>query len=278
MKTIITITTVIVAAFVAGAVEPKTAPIQPLTIEQLIDIKHPSNPVWSPDGKHITFSWDRAGVTARYISDIDGRDPRPVTDTPPSGANMNGTPSPDGSRVAFVRSTSSNTGSGSVSVGSGFSRTEAPQPTGRGGRGGRGAAASGPSELWVRMVADGQETRVAGMENGIGGVSWSPDGAYLLFTSGGGAIRHEQTPPYSGAKIIYTTMENQPGQTYSVPVAGGPAISLPQGGFGGRRLFVNDPFATESSTEEINLRSAFGACAPPGIPIVMPVARIRSKW
>src|SRR5213593_1432922 len=243
-----TITTVIVAAwaaaFAAGAVEPQTVPTHPLTIEQLIDIKHPSNPVWSPDGKHITFSWDRAGVTTRYVSDLDGREPRPVTEAPPAGGAMNGTPSPDGSRVAFVRSTSmvgsgssstvgsgsiSTVGSGSVStVGSGFSRTDAP--SGRGGRGGRGATASGPSELWVRTVADGQETRVAAMDTGIGGVSWSPDGAYLLFTSGGGAIRHEQTPPYSGAKIIYTTTENQQGQTYSVSVSGKTPISLPQAG------------------------------------------------
>src|SRR5213593_234940 len=227
-----TITTVIVAAwaaaFAAGAVEPQTVPTHPLTIEQLIDIKHPSNPVWSPDGKHITFSWDRAGVTTRYVSDLDGREPRLVTEAPPAGATMHGTPSPDGSRVAFVRATSI-VGSGSTStVGSGLSRTDAPP--GRGGRGGRGATASGPSELWVRTLADGQETRIAAMDTGIGGVSWSPDGAYLLFTSGGGAIRHEQTPPYSGAKIIYTTTENQQGQTYSVSVSGKTPISLPQAG------------------------------------------------
>src|SRR5437879_2970637 len=193
-----------------------------LTIEQLIDIKHPSNPVWSPDGKHVTFSWDRAGVTTRYVSDLDGREPRPVTEAPPAAANMNGTPSPDGSRVAFVRSTSMVRSGSTSTVGSGFRRTD--------GRGGRGATASGPSELWVRTVADGQETRVAAMDTGFGGVSWSPDGAYLLFTSGGGAIRHEQTPPYSGAKIIYATTENQPGQAYSVAVAvsGAKPISLPQ--------------------------------------------------
>jgi len=25
------------------------------TIEQLIEIKHPSNPQWSPDGRHVLF-------------------------------------------------------------------------------------------------------------------------------------------------------------------------------------------------------------------------------
>ncbi|MBI3264961.1 MAG: PD40 domain-containing protein, partial [Acidobacteria bacterium] len=32
-----------------------------LTIEQLIDIRHPSSPIWTPDGRAIVFAWDRAG-------------------------------------------------------------------------------------------------------------------------------------------------------------------------------------------------------------------------
>ncbi|HEY3045785.1 MAG TPA: prolyl oligopeptidase family serine peptidase [Vicinamibacterales bacterium] len=276
MRTIAKITTVIVAtwaaAFAARAVEPQAGPTQPLTIEQLIDIKHPSNPVWSPDGKQITFSWDRAGVTTRYVSDLDGREPRPVTEASPAGATMNGMPSPDGSRVAFVRSTSmvgsgssSTVGSGSIStVGSGFSRTDAPP--GRGGRGGRGGTVSGPSELWVRTVADGQETRVAAMDTGIGGVSWSPDGAYLLFTSGGGAIRHEQTPPYSGAKIIYTTTENQPGQTFAVSVSGKTPISLPQAGFGGRRWLDARHFVFDRTSPDFKRRTTYVADVAGGEP------------
>src|SRR5262249_50885645 len=113
---------------------------------------------------------------------------------------------------------------------------------GRGGRGGRGggrggAGATGPAELFVRT--GGQETRVAAMDAGIGGVAWSPDGSYLLFTSGGGQIRHEQTPDYSGTKIIYTINENVQAQSYAVamPTSGDSAkpVQLPPGGFGGRR-------------------------------------------
>src|SRR5260370_10157764 len=43
-----------------------------LTIEQLIDIRHPTNPVWSPDGKHVVFTWDRAGVANLYVANADG--------------------------------------------------------------------------------------------------------------------------------------------------------------------------------------------------------------
>src|SRR5215471_3448101 len=42
-----------------------------LTIEKLIDIKHPSSPLWSHDSKRIAFLWDRAGVTDLYIVPAD---------------------------------------------------------------------------------------------------------------------------------------------------------------------------------------------------------------
>src|SRR5437588_858134 len=89
-------------------------------------------------------------------------------------------------------------------------RHPCPAGGGRGGRGGRGGAAVGPSELWLRTVADGRETKILSHDAGIGGVSWSPDGAYILYNVGGGSIRHEQTPAYSGTKIVYTINENTP--------------------------------------------------------------------
>ena len=43
-----------------------------LTIEQLIEIKHPSDPVWSPDNKHVLFTWDRADIKNLYVRNADG--------------------------------------------------------------------------------------------------------------------------------------------------------------------------------------------------------------
>ena len=194
-----------------------------LTIDQLIDIKHPSAPMWSPDGRHIVFIWDRAGVSKVYVADSNGADqPRELPD---AGAALNGAfwsrdgealmipkngdlwrvridgsaatavwttpafesnivPSPDGSHVAFVRGGQGGRG-------------------GRGGQGGQGrqggrGSGSGGSELLIRSLDDGRESLVVRSDdNPVGGVSWSPDGQSLLFTYGGSAIRHEQTPVYS---------------------------------------------------------------------------------
>ena len=58
------------AAFVLTAQAP--AP-RSLTIEQLIDIRHPSSPAWSPDSRHVAYLSERAGIANVYVDD------KPVT-------------------------------------------------------------------------------------------------------------------------------------------------------------------------------------------------------
>jgi len=255
-----------------------------LTIDQLIDIRHPSSPMWSPDGRHVAFVWERAGVAKIYVADaaisgalaaaprelgaagtqlngafwstdggalmvakngdlwrvpIDGSAASAVWTTPAAETSI--VPSPDGSRVAFVRST--DTASVATSA-----------PAGRGGRGGRGVG----GDLWVRALSDGRETRVASESGGIGGISWSPDGAHLVFTVGAGAIRHEQTPDYSGSKIIYTITENVPGRTHVVASTGGDSTELTAAsgaGFGGRRWLDPRHFLVDRTSPDFKRRT-----------------------
>ena len=131
-------------------------------------------------------------------------------------------PSPDGTRVAFVRGAAGTT----------------PGAAAAAGRGGRGRGAGGASgDLVVRTLADGKETVVVrSLEHAIGGLGWSPDGQTLVFNDVNPPIRHEQTPEYSGSKIIYTVTENVPGESHAIAAAGGNPTSLGMlGGFGGRR-------------------------------------------
>ena len=55
-----------------GALQPAAGR---LTIDTLVDITHPSAPVWSRDSKRVAFLWDRAGVTNLYVSNADGATP-----------------------------------------------------------------------------------------------------------------------------------------------------------------------------------------------------------
>src|SRR5258708_35488804 len=73
MRPVLTIPLAFLAAFSAATVVPRAAPpravspLTPLTIEQLIDIKHPPNPIWSRDGRRIVFTGERAGVANLYV-------------------------------------------------------------------------------------------------------------------------------------------------------------------------------------------------------------------
>src|SRR5215468_11103409 len=60
----------ICAGLAVHAASQPPAAARALSIEQLIDIRHPSNPMWSPDGRHVVFVWDRAGVSNVYVVDL----------------------------------------------------------------------------------------------------------------------------------------------------------------------------------------------------------------
>jgi dipeptidyl aminopeptidase/acylaminoacyl peptidase len=208
-----------------------------LTIEQLVDIKYPSNPIWSPDGKHVLFEWDRAGVANLYVVNADGQGqpqaltsfhegqvdsafwnedgdtvyfphegdlwkvpvsggtPKPVWSKPDIGTDI--VPSPDGRRVAFVRSNPA-----------------------------VAAGANHGSDLIIRWLSDGTESTVAHDDVSIRGIVWAPDGASVAFTGGSKIIYHDESPSYSGAKIIYRVSEYVRGQMYALRLTGSKPVPI----------------------------------------------------
>jgi len=73
--------------FVAHAAQPPSRAAG-LTIDQLIDIRHPSNPMWTPDGRSIVFVWDRAGVSKVYVADASAA--TPPRELPDAGGQLGG--------------------------------------------------------------------------------------------------------------------------------------------------------------------------------------------
>ena len=49
------------------------APAPKLTIDQLVQIKHPSGHQWSPDGSHVWFTWNDGGVNNVWAVAADGK-------------------------------------------------------------------------------------------------------------------------------------------------------------------------------------------------------------
>src|SRR2546430_5445283 len=231
--------------FAASAAAQNSTKSSKLTIEQLIEIKHPSNPVWSPDGKHVVFTWDRAGVGNLYVANADGHGqphaltsfpegqvegafwnedgdavyfphdgdlwqvpvsvgiPKPVWSKQDRGTDI--VPSPDSRRVAFVRGN--------------------PTPSEGNQRG---------SDLIIRWLSDGTESTVAHDDVSIRGIVWSPDGASVAYTGGSKIVHHDDSPAYSGGKIIYRVSEYVRGQMYALRLAvGKPIVISKSGEYGG---------------------------------------------
>jgi dipeptidyl aminopeptidase/acylaminoacyl peptidase len=231
------------------------SPAKPLTIEQLIDIRHPSAPMWSPDGRHVAFVWDRAGVSKAYISDLSGA-PRELSGAGASLANAFW--SNDGRALILPRDGDLWRVPIDGSAAAAVWKTVDNESNIAGSPDGTAVAfVRGRNDLFVRWLANGRETHIARHDQNITSVGWSPDAAHIVFTAGGETIRHEQTPPYSGTKIIYTINENVPGQTFVVPAAGGTPVALPAGGgFGGRRWLDARHFVVDRTSPDFKRRTS----------------------
>jgi dipeptidyl aminopeptidase/acylaminoacyl peptidase len=250
------------AAFVSAALIVHAA--GSLTIDQLIDIRHPSSPMWAPDGRHVVFIWERAGVASIHVADAAissasvAAAPRP-RELAGAGGSLNGAFwSADGRTLMIPRSGDlwrvPIDGSSASAV---WTTPAAETNITMSADGSRVAFVRG-ADIVVRGLVDGRETVVAREDRNVGGLGWSPDGASLVFTAGAHVIRHEQTPQYSGSKIVYTITESVPGRTYVVPSAGGTPSELTAasgGGFGGRRWLDPRHFLVDRTSVDFKRRT-----------------------
>src|SRR4051795_3318863 len=197
-------------AVLAAAPHAMQRSAAPLTIDQLIDIKHPSNPVWSRDSKRIAFTWERAGVANLYVVPADGSSA--AVQITKDGVPGNVFWSPDNRSLLFFRNNALMSlpldGSAAAPRFADF----APRSPAVSRDGTRLVYLADNGAIRVRSLVDGGDTLVAPVTEPISGVTWIDDRT-LALTSGGGRgekRRHEQTPDYSGAKIIYTITERVP--------------------------------------------------------------------
>jgi len=75
-----------------------------LTIDKLIQIKHPSGHQWTPDGTHVWFTYDSAGINNVWAAPADGSSPaRPLTTYADGQSGNGGFWSKDGQTFFFQR-------------------------------------------------------------------------------------------------------------------------------------------------------------------------------
>lgn len=220
-----------IATLAAGA-PPAKSDGAGLTIEKLIQIKHPNDPLWSPDGRHVAFVWDLAGVSNLYVADADAPAVKPLAVTSFSEGQIAGVFwSGDGKSLYFPHHGDLWMVPATGGTPHAVWTTSAPEtdivlsPDGQRVAFVRAAEAGG-HDLIVRTLAGGAETRLAHDDAGLNGLAWSPDGSHIAYGAGALSIRHDEAPEYSGAKIIYTVTERTPGVLHVVSLSGGAAASL----------------------------------------------------
>jgi Tol biopolymer transport system component len=171
-----------------GIAAAQTKSTRPLTIENLIDIKHPSNPVWSPDCKRVAFLWDRADIVNLYVTNADGGGAPVALTAFPDGKVNDIFWSKDGTSVYFARGGDlwqiAATGGEPQAVWTTPSPEVEFSPSPDGAklafvRAGSAGEAQHGGDLIVRALSDGSESKIAHDDESIYSPLWSPDGSQL---------------------------------------------------------------------------------------------------
>src|SRR5437868_13549703 len=84
-------------AICAAFAHAQTKPAAKITIDDLVRIKHPSGHQWTPDGKHVLWTYDEEGVNNAWTAPADGSgQPVQLTKYPDGQTGAGGFRSPDG--------------------------------------------------------------------------------------------------------------------------------------------------------------------------------------
>jgi dipeptidyl aminopeptidase/acylaminoacyl peptidase len=260
-------------AWVLGAVLvvalPAAAGMQPkrgtLTIDALIDIKHPSSETWSPDGEAVAFLWDRGGVQNVWIAAVDGGSPRALTafesdlieslDWAADGKSLVFLRHGQLMRVAREGGAPQPVWDGAAPIGA---ITLSPDRT--------RAALVRDGQLSVRPLTGGAERRLAPTIAGVAGAAWSPDGSHLVFEFAK-SKRVDEAAPYAGGKVVFTRNDADPGRVAAVAAAGGAVTMFPQspGGEGSPRWLGNDRVVLQRMSEDLRSREIIVGDAKSGV-------------
>lgn len=203
------------------------APAGLLDIDALMEIRHPADAHWSPDGRRVAFVWDRAGVQNLHLVDAVGGWPERRTDFT-DGTLSIAFWSADARRVYFERAgelfgidAEADRRSPPVAV---FD-TEAAESGARLSPDGEWVAFIRLGDVWVRHLESRRERRLTVSLVTESDLRWSPDGERLAFTYSRATSR-EDTHAFAGSKLVFQRRESEPRDVGVVLAGGGGVVAV----------------------------------------------------
>ncbi len=201
-----------------------------LTIDTLDRHRHPSNPVWSPDGRRVAYVWNRAGVENVWLVDLSGPTPaapRALTRFDSGTTRVRLFWSADGRKVRFAREGDSLDRRRGCAIRRSRPLWTTPIPPAASlrhptARESLSFATATSGFVGSRTAREKRLTQTPILE---GGLSWSPDGTRIAFITSS-AERHENAPEYSGAKVLYTWIERGFGDVGIVALDSGSSVTV----------------------------------------------------
>ncbi|MGH9163104.1 MAG: DPP IV N-terminal domain-containing protein, partial [Vicinamibacteraceae bacterium] len=237
-----------------------------MTIDDLMEIKHPSQGTWSPDGNRVAFVWDRAGVQNLFVADVGSDAPaRPRALTTYTKDSIDSFAWRSDSRAIYFARTGD---LWQVSADGGTPRavwtTEEAESDITLSADGARAAFTRANDLWVRSLADGTETRLTTTTAAESSPVWSPDGQRVAFSVRSNE-RQLEAPTYSGAKLLFARFDRQPPDVGIVRLAGGQVSAVASAGWEGPPHWLGPSrLLLQRVTENLKVREVVVADAETG--------------
>lgn len=204
----------------------------PLTLEQLLAIRHPSEPTWSPEGDRIAFLWQDGGAVDLWWVSEEIDEPRPVSgeSRPAEGGVVTGFCwTSDGGALVYALADDLYTYRLATREQRNLTDSSEVESDATLSPDGTRLAFVRDGAVWLASFPEMDAAPLTAEEGAFRSLAWSPDGRYLMALHGDRERIMEETTSLVGDKLEFYRSEETPADIAVVEVETGAVHWLERG-------------------------------------------------